>query len=354
MDCRSPRQLGNGVAELDAEVPPGIQATPRLRFASLFSHFQWASSASQPSQGLYPHYTTTAAVLAEMGVLEDFRADGPVRFTHRVTDNKDIYFIANTSEAKVETTCRFRGKSGAPQLWDPVTSTIRRLPQFTRDELTTSVPMTFEPRQSFFVVFPRGDSLKKENAATEMVNFPKAKPISTLEGSWEVSFDPKWGGPRKVTFDKLQDWTRREAPGIKFYSGIATYRKDFNYSASPKLDAAIYLELGTVHDIARVRLNEKDLGVVWCAPWRVEISNALQPGDNQLEIEVANRWPNRLFGDQQAPDKDARTVKWESGFLGGREYKTGRYTFATTSGPNKLLPSGLLGPVRLLAATLTE
>ncbi len=81
--------------------------------------------------------------------------------------------------------------------------------------------------------------------------------------------------------------------------------------------------------------------------WRIEVTGAVKDKDNALVIDVANRWPNRMLGDQQAPDKDVRTVKWESGLLSGREYKTGRYTFATTGGPNKLLPSGLIGPVRV-------
>jgi len=99
--------------------------------------------------------------------------------------------------------------------------------------------------------------------------------------------------------------------------------------------------------MARVKLNGRDLGVIWCAPWRVDITDAVRSKGNELEIDVVNRWPNRLLGDQRAPDKDVRTVKWESGFLEGKAFKTGRYTFATRSGPNKLLPSGLIGPVQI-------
>ena len=69
-----------------------------------------------------------------------------------------------------------------------------------------------------------------------------------------------------------------------------------------------------------------------------------------LEVEIVIRWPNRLLGDQQAPDKQARTLKWEAGFLEGKEYKTGRYTFSTAAAPSELLPSGLLGPVRILVS----
>jgi hypothetical protein len=303
------------------------------------------SPAQQSAQELYPNYATTAAVLEEMVVPEDFQSEGPVRFTHRQTEDKDIYFITNTTNAKVETTCGFRVKRGTPQLWDPVTSAIRRLPQFVREEKTTSVPITFEPYQSFFVVFPR-DGKPTRPASADTVNFPEIVPVSTLDGAWEVSFYPNWGGPDKVTFNGLEDWTQRPERGIKYYSGIATYRKSFDFSRQS--DERVYLDLGVVHDIARVRINGRDMGVVWCAPWRIDMTGSVKAQGNVLEVEIANRWPNRLLGDQQPPDKDVRIVKWDSGFLGGREYKTGRYTFATTDGPNKLLPSGLLGPVRLM------
>jgi hypothetical protein len=310
-----------------------------------------ARSPTAPLHALFPNYATTAAVLTEMGVPEDFQTDGPVRYTHRETNDKEIYFVANTSNTKVETTCRFRVKEGVMQLWDPATAEIRPLPQFTHEERVTSVPMAFEPHQSFFVVFPRNGRPNRV-AHMESVNFPKTVPVATLEGAWEVSFDPKWGGPDKITFNALQDWTHHAERGIEYYSGIATYRKSFDLPRES--GGTIHLDLGTVHDMARVRLNGKDLGVLWCAPWRVDISAAVNAGNNQLEIEVANRWPNRLLGDQQTPDKDARTVKWDSGLLGGKEYKTGRYTFATTGGPNKLLPSGLLGPVSVIVEAQVE
>ncbi len=314
----------------------------------LLDQFVSSDTEDNVPPALYPDYATTAAVLAEMGVPEDFRcaaqADGSIRFTHRETDREDIYFLANTTKMPLETTCRFRVKEGWPQLWDPVTAAIRPLPQFTHDENVTSVPMSFEPHQSFFVIFPRGGEPNRASDEHD-VNFPKTAPVATLKGSWQVSFDPKWGGPEKITFDALQDWTEHAQRGIKYYSGIAVYRKSFDRPRPS--DTKIYLDLGTVHNMARIKLNGRDLGVVWCAPWRVEITDAVQSGINQLEIQVANRWPNRLLGDRQSPDKDVRTVKWDSGLLGGAEYKAGRYTFTTGKGPGELLPSGLLGPVTL-------
>ena len=315
------------------------------------------TKVTEDADALYPAYATTAAVLEEMNVPQDFQSDGPIRHAHRETEDRDIYFIANTVNSQVRAMCTFRVEQGTPRLWDPVTAEIRALPQFTHQGKTTSVPIALEPHQSFFVIFPRkGQS--GVAAETKGANFPEATPLATLDSSWDVAFDPKWGGPEKVTFKSLQDWTTREESGIKYYSGIATYRKSFDLpkeAAAGTRDAGkrIYLDLGTVHDMARVRLNGKEIGVVWCAPWRIEITGAVKAKGNLLEIDVANRWSNRMLGDQQPPDKDVRTVKWPSGLLGGQEFKTGRYTFATAGGLGALLPSGLLGPVRITAQGLT-
>ena len=295
-------------------------------------------------KGLYPEYDSTASILKKMGVAEDFTSTGPVRYGHRTAKDRDIYFVSNKSDEIIQVGCTFRVSRGKPQLWNPVTGKMRFLPQYNIQDGLTTVPMQFYPYESFFVIFPHKSP--KRAAIAGGVNFPAVKPVVTIEGAWNVSFDPKWGGPAKITFDKLQDWTGHAERGIKYYSGIATYRKSFD--VSHQSGKRVYLDLGTVHDMTRVKLNGKDLGVVWCAPWRVDITDAVKSKGNVLEIGVANRWPNRLLGDQQAPDKAVRTVKWESGFLGGKEYKAGRYTFATTGGPNKLLPSGLLGPVTLL------
>ena len=118
-------------------------------------------------------------------------------------------------------------------------------------------------------------------------------------------------------------------------------------------DKKYYIDLGVVNDIARVKLNGKDIGVIWGAPWRIDISSALKEGENKLEIEVANRWINRLVGDRQDPDVNVRTVKFENGMMGGEEYTTGRYTFTTEAAMRYFnftepLSSGLLGPVQIV------
>jgi len=316
-------------------------------------HWGGPLSPANPSP-IYPDYDQTAGILKSMGVVEDFTATGPVRYGHRRTADRDIYFVSNRTGAPIKANCGFRVAAGNPELWDPVTGERRALPQFERKDGTTIIPMEFDAFQSFFVVFGGKDPAP---ASTDVKNFPELKPMQEISGSWEVAFEPKWGGPEKITFDILQDWTKRPESGIKYYSGIATYRKTFQVSGLPSPVSKVYLSLGTVHDMARVKLNGKDLGVVWCAPWQVEIGEALKVGENQLEIEVANRWPNRMIGDKQPADANAREVQAPPGFLGGKKIKTGRYTYCTYD-PFKpdspLLPSGLLGPVMISTMNNTQ
>jgi hypothetical protein len=343
----------------DLEVP---KSPTKRSYGKGVVHWSGEPVASPP---LYPSYDLTSSLLREMGVTEDFIATGPVRYGHRRTDDRDIYFVANRTENLLKVDCRFRVGKGRPRLWDPVTGEVRPLPLFEQTDGLTSIPMSFEAFQSFFVVFEKVGTDRRavrdesgNGGSGVSLNFPDLKPVQELTGSWELAFDPKWGGsasaeatadkPGKITFETLQDWTTRTESGIRYYSGIATYRKNWDVADVPK--GRTYLDLGVVHDMARVRLNGKDLGVVWCAPWRIEVTDAIRAGDNSLEIEVANRWPNRLIGDKQPADANARTVESPSS-PGEETLKTGRYTFTTHDPYNAdspLLPSGLLGPVQLL------
>lgn len=221
--------------------------------------------------------------------------------------------------------------------------------------------MTFEPHQSSFIVFrsAAAGARPEGKAGRRDANFLTTAETGKLLGPWDVSFDPKWGGPEKITFDELDDWSRRAENGIKYYSGQATYRKTFDMPGahdSGRSARRAWLDLGAVRNIARVRLNGKDLGVVWCAPWRVEITGIAKREGNRLEITVANLWPNRLIGDEQLPaDCDygpggslARWPEWLA--KGNPRPSPGRYTFTTWKHFDKnspLLPSGLLGPVTI-------
>jgi len=159
-------------------------------------------------------------------------------------------------------------------------------------------------------------------------------PPLELTGPWRLGFPPRWGAPEAVTLTNLVSWSDCADPGVKYFSGTATYRTAFHFSpANPATgDARYLLDLGQIQVMARVKLNGQDCGLAWKPPYQVEVTRALKPGENQLEISVANLWPNRMIGDAALPE-------------------TNRFTWSSWEPFTKdtpLLPSGLLGPVRLL------
>ena len=290
------------------------------------------SLAGPPSwaRDIYPDYRTTAETLSQMGVPPDFEADGSVRYIHRREAGTDFYFIANRTDQTRTTTCRFRVAGLQPQWWNPVSGQCRELPEYEEKDGRTSVPVRLEPFESGFVVFRKPAA----RPATSAKNFPAIKTIVTLSGPWELAFDPKWGGPAKITMTQLEDWSKRAEPGIRHYSGQAVYRMAFD-AGDAVLDGPrgpLYLSLGSVKNLASIRLNGRDLGTVWCPPWRVEIpAGALRARNNVLEITVANLWINRLVGDSALPEEKRLT----------------RTTWNPFQANSPLEQSGLLGPVTL-------
>ena len=165
------------------------------------------------------------------------------------------------------------------------------------------MPVRLAPHESGFVVFRK----QRESRPRREKTFPRSCGLQTIEGPWEVSFDPQWGGPANVKFDRLEDWTRHSEPGIRYYSGKATYRIR-STCRERAAQRAMFLSLGRVHNIASVRLNGSELGVVWCAPWRASLpAHVLKAGGNELEITVANLWLNRLIRDSGLPEKERLT-----------------------------------------------
>jgi hypothetical protein len=283
---------------------------------------------------LYPNYEVTAGLLSAAGVPPDFESDGSVRYTHRTQPDMDIYFVANRTNQRVAPLCTFRVSGCKPELWDPVDGTIRPLREFDHVADRTRVPLQFEPYQSYFVVFREQAlaSAAKEDGAR---NFPITKTVATIGGPWSVSFDQAAGGPGALEFAALEDWSQHPSAAVRHFSGIATYRRAFDLPGAVRPgQARIRLDLGTVHCMARVRLNGQDLGVVWTAPWSVDISKAVRDRDNQLEIDVANLWPNRLIGDAGLQPTERRS--WT--------------TWSPFQATDPLLPSGLLGPVTIVVA----
>jgi len=336
------------VSELAENIWGGFEPPDEITYRSCEKgQIVWGGSLSEELPGeLYPHYQATTSILRKMQVAEDFQSTGQVRYTHRSTASLDIYFIANRSKDYITPECTFRVEQGIPELWDPITGEIRPLPEYKHQDGLTTVPVELDAHQSYFVVFPKsGKSTLPPSSGT---NFTKKKTVLELNGPWSVSFDPEWGGPPEVEFETLADWTLSPDDGIRYYSGIASYRKSFEFSEPT---GSLVLSLGKVNHMARVILNGTDLGVVWTAPWNVDLTGALKPGTNNLEIQVANLWINRLVGDEFKPDDGIKNGQWPDWLIKGEKRSSGRFTFTThryyTKG-SPLEPSGLLGPVSIL------
>ncbi len=276
-------------------------------------------------------------VLNELGVKPDFEHQGlsdagTIDWIHRtMSDGTEIYFVASRWEAPESVKCAFRVTGKQPELWNPVTGEIRNATAFSQENNHTVLPLEFDPCGSVFVIFRK--PIGKEVGGSTARNYPIYKPIIKIDGAWDVSFDSKWGGPANIRFDELTDWTKHSDEGIKFYSGTAKYRNSFILPVNLNKNGNLILDLGDVRELAEVRINGKNLGVVWTKPFRVDISSAVKVGMNEIEVSVVNLWPNRLIGDAGL-SKDKRFTE------------TNMRKFVATS---PLLSSGLLGPVQILS-----
>ena len=278
-------------------------------------------------KSLYPSFASAAELLSGAGLRADFETTGDLRYIHRRLDGQDIYFVGNRLDKPQTATCRFRvGGVKSVEWWDPLTGERNVLTDWKCADGVAEVKLVFGPGESGFVVFSK-------ESASEMVGRARrarrnGQAATTIEGPWKVLFDPAWGGPEgEVEFKTLEDWTKRPEWGIQHYSGIATYRKMVTSKEAPTS-----ISLGDVANLARVKLNGKDLGSVWCWPWRVAVpAGVWKDGENLLEIEVANLWLNRLIGDASLPPEKHLT----------------RTTVNPYNPTEPLRRSGLFGPVQL-------
>ncbi|HEX5221586.1 MAG TPA: glycosyl hydrolase [Verrucomicrobiae bacterium] len=279
---------------------------------------------------------TAREVLLASGVKPDFEAlatsanQSPPSFSfiHRRDGDAEIYFVASRATNAVTADCAFRVAGKAPELWNAVTGERKFAAAYEEKEGRTAVPLDFDPCGSWFVIFRESSAKHPPSAKRNVASFT---PLSEITGAWAVAFDPKWGGPESAQFDSLVDWTKRPEPGIKFYSGTAVYRKSFEAPSSFG-GKSVWLDLGDVRELAEVRVNGQSCGITWSPPFRVDITRALKPGTNQVEIEVVNFWPNRIIGDAPLPNEKRLT----------------KTNIRKLTSENQMMRSGLFGPVRLL------
>lgn len=298
---------------------------------------------------------TLKVVLDTISLSPDFSFDGistdtDIRYSHRCDDEADIYFICNNQPVPINFTAKFRVSRKKPEIWNPVTGKIENAPSFQQKGNQTTLPMQLDPEASVFVVFRKTISAGEMGKSDR--NTPELREKLILDGPWTVKFAPGWGAPESIEFVKLEDWTHRPEKSIQYYSGTAVYSIVFNWSGS--VTNPVFLDLGRVEVIAGVGINGIDCGIAWTSSYRVDISNALKPGENRLEVRVANTWLNRLMGDGQGIEMGAEKHTWTTinpysidPRLTVPEISKETYNRNKDMKP-KPIPSGLIGPVRIL------
>lgn len=340
-------------------------------------------------KGLLVWGKTPKDVLEEKGIQPDviFRlsdADDTLDFIHRKTDTADIYFIRNPYQKEIAAVVDFRVKGKQPERWDPVTGDMVPLSVYKSDMASTKIPLSLPPNGSVFIVFhtPQQRNMVVEKDGTTIFptgpvpakwpfydigdgNIALKQPgtygifqarqdnMELIHGStrtldlskpWQVSFTDPWGEQFIKEIPQLKSWTEFDDHRIKFFSGTATYRSQFNLPEEGyKSLKQVILNLGKVEEVAKVIINDNPAAITWKNPATVDISSLVKKGSNTIVIEVANRWPNRMIGDYKLPD-DQRKVKSNIVTL-----PTAWHAPLETL-PNEhyhLQESGLLGPVQI-------
>ena len=281
---------------------------------------------------------------------------GDFKYVHRtLPDSTQIYWVRNFSgkDSNVELSFRNGGKFAAifnPEngnVADAVvelaggrsTVTLPLLSADARFVVLSNKPQIKVTVDTVFVNIPDSISIlaSDSTAVTEPVEATcqtlETTVIQSVKTTWQVHFNQKNGGTADEEFTELESWTRKENPVVKYFSGTAVYKTTIAVDSTTLADnAKIFIDLGVVKNIADISVNGTEVGVLWKTPFRTaDIKPHLKEGDNILEIKVTNVWRNRMIGDVQPGEKHPVTAI-------RRFYKS----------TDKLLPSGLLGPVRLI------
>ena len=281
---------------------------------------------------------TIAEAMKALNAAPDFdytktQTDTELAFVHRKLTDGDAYWVSHRNARTEDVEASFRIQGKVPELWNAATGTVERT-AYRIENGRTIVPLTLDPNDAVFVVF------RKSGTATQFsLVKPSETPLASIQGPWDVSFQPNRGAPAKTTLPELASWHENSDPGVKYFSGTGTYTKTVQASADWfQTGAKLWLDLGNVKNIAVVSVNGKPLGVLWKAPFRVDVTSALKPGANTLEIKVINLWVNRLIGDQQPGVTEKLTYTAQQ--------------FYRADSP--LLPSGLIGPVQVVRSVTKQ
>jgi hypothetical protein len=357
---------------------------------------------------------TVREVLDILNLAPDFELVGgtfsDIGWTHRRAGTTEIYFVSNQLKKNVSLNCSFRVSGLIPEIWNAETGQIVNAPIWCIAGNKTTVNLELPSVGSCFVVFRKplnaidhavsmterggvdnyssvvmnNDSLfliaGKNTEYIVRTSFGKEyrenvsnviSPLSLSE-NWSVHFPSESGIKSSVSFPILNSWSENKDTRIKYFSGTATYRKDFKLSVRQLAkDNIVYLDLGHVRNFAEVTLNGKTLPLLWKPPYLLDITAFALTGMNHLEVKVTNTWTNRMIGDEQEPDdvswgkptftsdaiplyRGKAMAAMPSWLLNGTDRPSvGRQTFSTWNyyrSTDSLLSSGIVGPVNIVFA----
>lgn len=250
-----------------------------------------------------------------------------IAFCHRTCDEAEIYFLSNQRNEYMTLRPSFRdSRARQPELWDPMDGTIRQMGR----------QIVLPPYGSVFVIFP-AEPTPDDELDVAYVDDGRASNLQKLDRlSWQIHFHET---DVVLESDTLPDWSHSTLNNVRYYSGRATYTTTFVIDSTEISSLAelaeggrVYLRLNEVANLATVRINGKDCGLAWSAPYEVDVTDALQIGDNKLELDVVNTWSNAIQGHDEGIDP----------FPG--IWTNARYRKAEKS----LLKAGLFGPLELV------
>lgn len=263
-----------------------------------------------------------------MNIIPDCSIPDNIHYGHRVKGDIDIYFLSNQSDQTTSFTAKFRTTGATPEYWSATNGSIRILPEYKQNDLTTEVPLTLAPFESAFIVFA---SQAQQEPTVITKNFPEGDLITSIESPWSVIFkSEKLNIDKKIVFDTLTSWSNHEDPEIRYYSGCATYNNSFEVDTLLS-GKRVMLNVNKVTAMAKIYLNGQYAGGLWTAPYQIDITDFIQKGNNDIRIEVVNTWQNRLIYDSSLPEEQRKT--WSP-------YQPWKIT-------DSLQESGLIGPVTI-------
>lgn len=273
----------------------------------------------------------SAGIRPDMGIKSRRSATDRVFFTHRRTADADYYFVCNHSKtATFCDTVTLRTAGSVVEWWDALRGKRSLLPS-ERAGGGVRTRLHLRPDEAGFIVVT--DRRLPDSCYTPLAD-RHSETATVISGPWTVTFDTLLGGPsRPVVFDRLTDWTESDDPDIRYFSGLATYENTFRLP-KPRKGHRLLLRAPGVEGVARVTVNGKDAGILWCTPWETDITPLVRKGKNTVRIEVRNSLANRIIGDASLPEDKRHTWMYSVVELYNAE--------------SRLVPSGITGDVSIV------